>query len=119
MSRIIPVITVLATILGGGAASYSSADVAHAADMRQPPAAASNSGAAPDHDAKKDADGHAHEEEGHAEGVKLTADQLKEFGIVVGTAEPGPLDVFIDLPNATRRWANASVKTPPLSLSPI
>ena len=98
MTRIIPVITVLATILGGGAASYSSADVAHAADMRQPPAAASNSGAAPDHDAKKDADGHAHEEEGHAEGVKLTADQLKEFGIVVGTAEPGPLDVFIDLP---------------------
>ncbi|MBK8209161.1 MAG: efflux RND transporter periplasmic adaptor subunit [Rhodospirillales bacterium] len=49
-------------------------------------------------DAKKAADGHAHEGEGHVEGVKLTADQLKEFGIAVGSAEPGPLDVFIDLP---------------------
>lgn len=95
MRRIIPVTTVLATILGGGAAFCSSAHVAHAADQREPPAATSKTGEAPDHD---DAAGHAHEEEGHAEGVKLTVDQLKEFGIEVATAEPGPLDVFIDLP---------------------
>jgi cobalt-zinc-cadmium efflux system membrane fusion protein len=83
---------VLATILGGGAAFYSSA---HAADKREPPAATSKTGEASN---REDADGHAHQEEGHTEGVKLTADQLKEFGIEVGTAEAGSLDVFIDLP---------------------
>lgn len=60
----------------------------------------------PDHDQAPDQhagkplgeDGHGDGEDGHGEAVKMTADQLREFGIAVAPAKPGALDVFIDLP---------------------
>jgi membrane fusion protein, heavy metal efflux system len=120
MIRILPVITAL-VMIGGAMALGPFTDPARAGDTHKTPASASSSGQPPDHDdadaghahdkphdAKaigkashgpaEGTDGHGHEDEGHAEGVKLTAEQLKEFGIGVGTAEPGALDVFIDLP---------------------
>lgn len=120
MTRILPPITAL-VMIGGAIALGSFTDPARAADTHQTPAAASNSGQPPGH-ADNDAghahdkphdekavgktnhgltegtDGHGHEDDGHAEGVKLSPEQLREFGIGIGTAEPGALDVFIDLP---------------------
>lgn len=43
-------------------------------------------------------DSHGEGEEDHEEAVALTEDQLREFGIVVGSAQPGTLDVLVDLP---------------------
>lgn len=87
---------------------------AHAADAPKKPAESDEHGRSGGHeddhahDQDKARDQHANEppgqgvhdhgEEGHGEAVKLTSAQLKEFGIAVGTAESGPLDVFIDLP---------------------
>jgi len=48
---------------------------------------------------KKSADAGKESEGGHEEGVvRLSADEMKEFGIVVREAGPGRLDTFVDLP---------------------
>lgn len=120
MTRILPTISAL-VMIGGAMALGSFADLAEAGDTHRTPASASNSSEPPDHDddhaghahdkphdanaagktshgPAEGADGRGHEVESHAEGVKLTPEQLQEFGIGVSTAEPGALDVFIDLP---------------------
>ncbi|QNT71486.1 efflux RND transporter periplasmic adaptor subunit [Defluviicoccus vanus] len=120
MTRILPTITAL-VMIGGAIALGSFADLANADDTLRTPASAGDSGQPPDHDDNdaghahdkphderavgktshgpaEGTDGHGHQDEGHAEGVKLSPEQLREFGIGVGTAEPGALDVFIDLP---------------------
>jgi len=120
MTRILRTITAL-VMIGGAMALGPFADLAEAGDTHRTPASASNTGEPPDHDddhaghahdkphdekavgetshgPAEGTDGHGHEDEGHAERVKLSPEQLREFGIGVGTAEPGALDVFIDLP---------------------
>lgn len=100
MMRIFPFLAVLMMAGGLLAARGSFAGTASAADTHE----ASTLGANDRHAAetKEGADEHGGEGEGggedHADGIKLTPEQLREFGIGVGTAEPGPLDVFIDFP---------------------
>lgn len=120
MTRTLLTMTAL-VMIGGAIALGSFTDPARAGDTHRAPASASNSGQPPGHDddhaghahdkpddekavgitshrPAEGTNGHGHEDESHAEGVKLSAEQLREFGIGVGTAEPGALDVFIDLP---------------------
>ncbi len=117
MIRILRMITALVMIGGATMALGPFVDFANAGDTHRTPASTSNGGEPSEHDDdhaddahdKKTAGktsrapaegtgGHGHQDEGHSEGVKLSPEQLREFGIGVGTAEPGALDVFIDLP---------------------
>jgi hypothetical protein len=92
---------IIALFLGGIvtvplSASVLAAAEAHAAGAREKstdPHAGEKTG----HDERAgQQDDHGREE--HRESVRLTAEQMKEFGIEVGAAESGSLDVFIDLP---------------------
>lgn len=76
-----------------------------AAEPAQPPVkAGSHEGtghdraAAPAATNKQSSDHGEGDDDEHGRAIKLTAQQLSEFGIEVGSAGPGPLDVAIELP---------------------
>lgn len=100
MNRIFSAI--IALFLGGVVTGSLSAFILGAAEAiaagAREKSADPHTGEKTGHDDRAGQQGDDHGREGHGESVRLTAEQMKEFEVVIGTAEAGTLSVYTDLP---------------------